>query len=90
MDFISRTILSLVRDQHFRFRDILVLLRNPESYDDLLERSFKRYNIPGFIDRKHPMNSHPLVVLLDSLVRFLTAECSRKTAAGSGKPFSAC
>lgn len=80
VDFISRTILSLVRDQHLRFRDILVLLRNPESYDDLLERSFKRYNIPGFIDRKHPMNSHPLVVLLDSLVRFLTAECSRKNS----------
>lgn len=80
VDFISRTILSLVRDRHLRFRDILVLLRNPEDYDDALERSFKRYEIPGFIDRKHPMNNHPLVVLLDSLVRFLTAECSRKNS----------
>lgn len=80
VDFISRTILTLVRDCRLRFRDILVLLRNPEDYDDLFERSFKRYEIPGFIDRKHPMNNHPLVVLLDSLVRFLTSESSRKNS----------
>ena len=80
VDFISRTILSLVRDRHLRFRDILVLLRNPEDYVDAFERSFKRYEIPGFIDRKHPMNNHPLVVLLSSLVRFLTSECSRKNS----------
>ena len=80
-DFISRTILSLVRDRHLRYRDILVLLRNPDSYNDLLERSFRRYKIPGFIDKKHPMNNHPLVVLLDSMVHFLTAESTKK---GSG------
>ena len=81
VDYISRRILSLVRDSHFRYRDILVLIRNPDDYGDLFERSFRRYEIPGFIDRKHPMNSHPLVVLISSLLRFLTAESLHK---GSG------
>lgn len=81
VDEISRTIAALVRDRGFRYRDILILLRNPDDYTDLFERSFALYQIPGFIDQKHPMNNHPLVVLLDRLLRFLTAETHRK---GSG------
>ena len=80
VDYISRTLLSLVRDHHLRFRDILVLTREPENYVDFFERSFDQYKIPGFIDREHPMNNHPLVMLLDSMVRFLTAESERKNA----------
>jgi len=80
VDYISRTLLSLVRTCHLRFRDILVMSRDPEDYADLFERSFDRYEIPGFIDRQHPMNNHPLVILLDSMVRFLTAESGRKHA----------
>lgn len=80
-DEIARTVLSLVRDRGFRYRDILILLRNPDDYGDLFERSFALYRIPGFIDRKKPMNNHPLVVFLHRLLRFLTAESRRK---GSG------
>lgn len=80
VDYISRTLLTLVRDHHLRYRDILVLTREPENYVDLFERSFDTYQIPGFIDKKHPMNNHPLVILLDSMVRFLTAESGRKNA----------
>lgn len=72
-DAAARRILSLVRDQGFRWRDILVLLRTPDIYADLLERTFKRYEIPCFIDRRRSMWNHPLVVLLDSLLHFLTA-----------------
>lgn len=39
-DFISRRILSLVRDKNLRWRDILVLLRSADTYTDPLERSF--------------------------------------------------
>lgn len=80
VDFIARKILSLVRDHHYRFRNIAILLRSPDQYTDLFERSFAKYEIPGFIDKKHPMNNHPLVVLLDGLVRFLTMESRRKNS----------
>ena len=81
VDAIARTLLSLVRDQGLRYRDILVLLRSPDDYTDLFERAFKKYEIPGFIDAKHPMNNHPLVMLLAFLVRFLAAE-SKRTHSG--------
>lgn len=78
VDVISRAIMTLVRNKGYRYRDILVLLRTPDAYNDLFERSFQKYEIPGFIDTKHPMNNHPLVMVLDFLVRFLTAESKRK------------
>lgn len=78
VDFISRRIQTLVRDEGYRYRDVIVLLRNPSDYADLLERSFDTYKIPGFIDKEHGMNNHPLVILLDRLLRFLTLEAKKK------------
>lgn len=77
-DFISRRIMTLVRDKNLRWRDILILLRSADTYGDELERSFARYEIPGFIDEKQSMNNHPLVMLLDGLIRFLKAESRGK------------
>ena len=77
-DFISRRILTLVRDKGLRWRDILVLLRTADHYTDALERAFLKYKIPGFIDKKQPVNNHPLIMLIDSMLRFLSAEMSGK------------
>lgn len=73
-DFIARHILTLVRDHGMRYRDMLILLRNPEPYRDTLERHLDRYHIPYFSDQKEPMNNHPLLLLLQGLFRFLRAE----------------
>ncbi len=78
VDGIARTIAALVRDHGLRYRDILVLMRSPDQYNDAFERAMKLYQIPAFIDKKQPMNNHPLVMLADFLVRFLTAEATRK------------
>lgn len=51
--------------------------RTPENYSDLT-RSFATYGIPGFIDEKHPMNNHPLVMLTSFLLQFLAKEGGRR------------
>ena len=71
-DDAARRIALLVRENGFRWRDILVLLRS-DDYAELLRRSFETYRIPAFIDKRRPMKNHPLVVLTDSLLRFLAA-----------------
>ena len=71
-DDAARRIALLVREKGFRWRDILVLLRS-DDYAELLRRSFETYRIPAFIDKRRPMKNHPLVVLTDSLLRFLAA-----------------
>ena len=78
VDGIARTISALVKGHGLRYRDILVLMRTPENYNDIFARACKTYEIPAFIDKKQPMNNHPLVMLTDFLVRFLTAEATRK------------
>lgn len=77
-DFIARRILTLVRDEHLCWKDIFILLRNPEEYRDALERRLTEYQIPYFSDGKNPMNNHPLLLLLDGIIRFLRAEAKGK------------
>lgn len=69
----AREIALLVREKGFRYRDILVLLRKGDAYMDALRRNFEACRIPVFFDERRPMKTHPLVILLDSLLHFLTA-----------------
>lgn len=80
-DEIARRIVFAVKSQKLRYRDILVLLRNPEDYMDVLIRKFHQYKIPAFFDYRESMNNHPLILLLSALLQFLTAE---STHAGRG------
>lgn len=72
-DDAARRIALLVREKGFRWKDILVLLRNADAYTDLVRRSFEACRIPAFIDQRRPMKNHPLVVLADAVLRFLAA-----------------
>ncbi len=72
VDEAVRRIALLVREKGFRYRDILLLLRSPESYMNLLSRKFAEADIPAFLDTKRPMTTHPLVRLVSSLLPFLS------------------
>lgn len=72
IEYISREILKCVR-KGYRFRDIIVLNRNSEGYSDIIENTFRDYNIPTFIDQKKPMIHHPVIELINgSLDAILT------------------
>lgn len=47
-----------------RWRDMMIILRESETYGDILEKTLSRYEIPYFIDRQHPMDTHPVSELL--------------------------
>lgn len=62
----ARDILSQCRDEGHRWRDIGILLRDTESYANIVETVLTDYDIPFFSDRKrHPFH-HPLAELLRS------------------------
>lgn len=44
-----------------RYKDLAILYRQPEKYDELIETIFPHYDIPVFISRKKPMLHHPLI-----------------------------
>lgn len=69
---IARKILSLVRDEGYRYKDIAILARNGQSYHDLFDTVFQDYNIPFFIDQKRAMLDHPFIELIRSVLEVIT------------------
>ncbi|WP_080874102.1 helicase-exonuclease AddAB subunit AddB [Oceanobacillus timonensis] len=65
---VASRILSLVRDEGYRYRDISILVRQSDVYDDLIETIFGDYDIPVFIDQKRSMLHHPLIELIRSML----------------------
>lgn len=64
----AQEIIKLIRDQDYRFREIAVLIREPEVYHDLITTVFEDYKIPVFVDEKRPMLHHPLIECIRSLL----------------------
>ncbi|AHK48629.1 ATP-dependent helicase [Bacillus velezensis TrigoCor1448] len=66
LEGIAREIQSLVRDEGYRYKDMAILIRQPEDYKDLLKEVFADYGLPYFIDGKASMQHHPLIEFIRS------------------------
>src|SRR5699024_4557273 len=62
----AQEILRLVRDEGYRYKEIAILMRDSELYQDLIKTIFADYEIPVFVDEKKAMIYHPLVELIRS------------------------
>jgi ATP-dependent helicase/nuclease subunit B len=52
-----------------RYRDVTVLVRQLETYHQVLQRIFSRYEIPFFLDRRESVSHHPLAELTRNALR---------------------
>lgn len=68
----ARDVIRLCREQGYRYRDIAVAMRNPESYRSVVKSTFTRYGIPYFFDGKRDIDGHPLVVFILSALEIFT------------------
>ncbi|WP_442599116.1 helicase-exonuclease AddAB subunit AddB [Neobacillus sp. D3-1R] len=69
---VARQIKQLVSESpSYRYRDVAVLIRNGQEYQEILETVFADYDIPFFIDQKRTMLHHPLVELIRSTLEIL-------------------
>lgn len=68
----ARDIIRLCRDEGYRYRDIAVVMRNPESYRSIVKSVFTRYGIPYFFDGKRNIDGHPLIVFILSALDIFT------------------
>lgn len=67
-DFVARTIRKLLREGTYRARDILVLQRRKDTYDNELCAAFRKYEIPYFEDKRQPVAAQPLMQFVTSLL----------------------
>lgn len=68
VEYIAKEILKLVRENKYRFRDIILVTRDLENYKDIVRVIFDEYEIPYFIDDKEDIASNPLIVYITSLL----------------------
>lgn len=73
---VAREITALCRDAGYRYRDIVVLLRDLDSYAGIVSSVFADHRIPVFIDQKRPVMHHPLVELVRSALEVVTSAWS--------------
>ncbi len=78
--FVGRKIVSLVRDEQYRWRDIAVVLTDINIYKSHIKREFTAMNIPYFMDEKKDVLSTPLVQYILSYLRFFSFGYQREDA----------
>ena len=64
-------ILRLCREEHYKWRDIGILVRDSSAYEDVLQAVLQDYQIPFFSDSKRQTIHHPLAELLRSALEAL-------------------
>lgn len=58
---VAKQIINLVKNEGLQFRDISVITKDAQSYNNLISSIFKEYNIPVFIDIEADLSSNILI-----------------------------
>lgn len=69
-------IIKCCRDRGYRYKDIAVITRNLEGYENIISAVFKEYNIPYFIDEKKDIEGNLIVTFITSALEIITKNWS--------------
>lgn len=72
IEFVAKEIVALVKEKGYRYKDIFVITRDLQGYEDIARVIFEEYEIPYFIDNKEDISSNPLIVYITSLLNIFT------------------
>lgn len=61
-------VMGLVRDQGYRYRDMVVICNDMEARASVIKRVFADYGIPAFIDKKRSILHNPIVEFILALI----------------------
>ena len=61
VEYVANRIISLVREQEYRYSDIAIITKEIDTYSGLIKAIFSKYQIPVFIDEKKELNENILV-----------------------------
>lgn len=73
---VARTIVELVKERHYRYKEIAVISKNLEVYGDLCKILFEQYQIPHFIDEKKDLNQNRLMQYVLSILNIFAQNWS--------------
>lgn len=61
IEYVAASIMRLIQDEGYRFREIAVVARNTDSYLRAIQMIFPRYGIPFFSNLPIGAENHPLI-----------------------------
>jgi len=74
IQFVGRQILSLIQDKGYRYCDIAVVVSDLDQYEPYVRAYFEDYGIPFFIDKRKPLNQHPVIELVCAALEAVLGE----------------
>ncbi len=73
---VAKSIVKLVKDQGYRYRDISIITKNLDTYSNLCKVIFNKYQIPVFIDEKKDLSQNIIVRYLISILEIFSKNWS--------------
>lgn len=70
---------KLVRDEHYRYKDIAVVVGDLSQYQMAIGSLFTEYQIPYFLDMKKSIHTHRLITFIEGILEVLTQNWSYKS-----------
>lgn len=78
MAHVAVRIEQLIREEHYRYKDIAIVTGDMDTYMHATSRIFNRYNIPYFVDKKQPVLQNPFIEVMRAIMRVLTEDYSHE------------
>ena len=76
VEYIAMQIAKLVREENYRYRDIMVMTKEMEPYGSLCKAIFNTYQIPVFIDEKKELSQNAFAKWFLSLLEIYATNWS--------------
>lgn len=76
VEYVAKEIVKLVKKHNYRYRDIIVIAKEIESYSSLCKAIFKAYNIPVFIDEKKELSQNDFAKYILALLEIYSSNWS--------------
>lgn len=73
-EYVARNIVKTVMTENYRFRDFAVIVRNIENYKNILKSTFKKYDIPYFLNSPNTIFHQSVMNLIFSALDTIASE----------------
>lgn len=73
---VANKIVKLVRKEEYRYNEISIIVKNIDTYSNLIKVIFSKYNIPVFIDEKKDLSQNILVKYILSVLEIFVKNWS--------------
>lgn len=76
IDFVANSILKLVKDEGYRYRDIAIIYGDLEEVSDAIMNRFHQLSIPYYLDEKMDVNNNELVEFINACIGIISENYS--------------